>query len=410
MKRIKIAYVLMLLGLVANAQGIEFFHGSYEEALEKAQKENKKIFVDVYTTWCGPCKQMTKKTFTDPEVGKLYNEEFVALKLDAENEADSPFFDKYTATAFPTVFWLDSKGDILDQNVGYLDPAGLLSVTKKAVNNNIMAEYKKAEIEFEANPNFETYSTYVMGFVNKLNPEKVFPITEEFISGLSEDEIKTLDTYNILIMFTRKADDNVMFNTLLKNWGHYMDLLKASNPRSVTVGDEGWKKLYTCFVRQPSVARSKNETEDYNRIMEYLNNADFEFKDIFLDSNKFEAFAFDGKYSEAIDKMFELTEKYKEYPFLYNNYYYTMIYTGFFKEDTVKSEDADRMIEFARKNAKIKATQQSILYLAAAYARKNDYKTAYGYLANLNFYPRPLLSNALYKYLNLPVTKTEFPW
>ena len=144
--------------------------------------------------------------------------------------------------------------------------------------------------------------------------------------------------------------------------------------------------------------------------MEYLNNADFEFKDIFLDSNKFEAFAFDGKYSEAIDKMFELTEKYKEYPFLYNNYYYTMIYTGFFKEDTVKSEDADRMIEFARKNAKIKATQQSILYLAAAYARKNDYKTAYGYLANLNFYPRPLLSNALYKYLNLPVTKTEFPW
>lgn len=405
------AFVLMLIGTVINAQGIEFFHGSYEEALVKAQKENKKIFIDVYTTWCGPCKQMSKNTFTDPAVGKLYNEEFVAMKLDAENEADSPFFETYTATAFPTVFWLDANGNILDQNVGYLDATGLLETTKKAVNNNIMADFQKAEDEYRANPNFETWNAYVMGFVNKLQPENVVPITKEFIEGLTEQELQTLEAYNILIMFTRKAEDNIMFNTLLKNWGLYMDLLKEKNSRQDPINKESWKRLYSCFVRQAIAALKNNKPEDHKKIVDFLDKADFEFKEVFIDSREFEELALNKKYTEAIDKMVKLTEKYKDFPFLYDNYFYSMILRGFFLEDTVvKESDADRMIAFARKNAKIRASQQTILYLAASYARKNDYKTAYQYLANLNFYPRPVLSNALYRYLNIPVSKNEFPW
>ena len=53
--------------------GIVFFKGSLKDAKAKAKKENKLIFIDCYTTWCGPCKNMSKKTFVNKEVGEYYN-------------------------------------------------------------------------------------------------------------------------------------------------------------------------------------------------------------------------------------------------------------------------------------------------------------------------------------------------
>ena len=96
------------------AQGIEFFHGTYEEALQKAQAEGKQIFVDVYTSWCGPCKMMAKNVFTRQEVGDYYNNKFVCLKLDAEKESSHAFFKHYQANGYPSFFWLDARGNLLD--------------------------------------------------------------------------------------------------------------------------------------------------------------------------------------------------------------------------------------------------------------------------------------------------------
>ncbi len=57
---------------------------TWEEAVELNEKTPKKIFVDVYTDWCGWCKRMDATTFNDPEVVKYMNENFYAVKLDAE--------------------------------------------------------------------------------------------------------------------------------------------------------------------------------------------------------------------------------------------------------------------------------------------------------------------------------------
>ena len=56
---------------------IEFFKGTFEEALAKAQAEEKLVFVDAYTVWCGPCKWMSKNTFTDAKVAEYFNENFI---------------------------------------------------------------------------------------------------------------------------------------------------------------------------------------------------------------------------------------------------------------------------------------------------------------------------------------------
>lgn len=64
---------------------------TFEEAVEKMKKEKRKIFIDVYTDWCGYCKVMDKNTFTDEKVAGLLNQHFYPVKLNAEQKADIVF-------------------------------------------------------------------------------------------------------------------------------------------------------------------------------------------------------------------------------------------------------------------------------------------------------------------------------
>ena len=64
---------------------------TFEEAVAKAKKEKRKIFVDVYTDWCGWCKVMDKNTFNDPEVARILNEKFYPVKFNAEQREDVVF-------------------------------------------------------------------------------------------------------------------------------------------------------------------------------------------------------------------------------------------------------------------------------------------------------------------------------
>lgn len=73
------------MALPLRAEGIAFFHGTWQETLAKAKSENKLVFVDFYTQWCGPCLNMAQTVFVLPEVGAFYNANFVSAKIDTEN-------------------------------------------------------------------------------------------------------------------------------------------------------------------------------------------------------------------------------------------------------------------------------------------------------------------------------------
>src|SRR5574343_1372641 len=64
--------------------GIVFFEGTWEEALQKAKAEKKLIFLDAYASWCGPCKMMKRRTFSDPKVGEQFNKYFISVAIDME--------------------------------------------------------------------------------------------------------------------------------------------------------------------------------------------------------------------------------------------------------------------------------------------------------------------------------------
>lgn len=109
--------------------GIKFFQGTWAEALTAAETDNKIIFLDAYAAWCGPCKLMTANTFTDEKVGHYFNENFISFKMDMEKNADGPrLSSKYALKAYPTLFFVNSKEEIVHQTLGYHEPAQLLAV------------------------------------------------------------------------------------------------------------------------------------------------------------------------------------------------------------------------------------------------------------------------------------------
>ena len=132
--------ILIIFPIIfCSAQGIEFFHGTWAEALEKAEQEDKIIFVDAFTTWCGPCKAMAAHTFPDPEVGAFFNQYFISMKLDMEKEPGLQFRQKFPVSAYPTLFFIDSREEVVLKSVGGKKPEELLQIAE-----SVLAKYDKS--------------------------------------------------------------------------------------------------------------------------------------------------------------------------------------------------------------------------------------------------------------------------
>ena len=93
MKKLLLIIVFQLFGFnELQAQNIKWM--SLAQAMEAQKKEPKKIFMDVYTDWCGPCKLLDKNTFQNPDVSRYITEHYYAVKFNAEGQEEINFFEK----------------------------------------------------------------------------------------------------------------------------------------------------------------------------------------------------------------------------------------------------------------------------------------------------------------------------
>lgn len=145
MRNIVLSFCLLsVLPVLSISQGIEFFHGTWDEALAKAKADDKIIFVDAFTTWCGPCKAMAANTFPHPEVGNFFNENFISLKIDMEKEMGLAFRKQYPVSSYPTLFFIDYDGEVVQKAVGSKSPADLI-----ALGESVISRFDKSS-KFEA--------------------------------------------------------------------------------------------------------------------------------------------------------------------------------------------------------------------------------------------------------------------
>jgi thioredoxin-related protein len=115
------------------AGGIQFYNASWKQALEKAKLENKLIFLDIYATWCGPCKKLKKRTFSNDKVGKYFNEHFINVSLDGEEGDGVSVSNTYHVSSYPSLFFINSEGKIISKSEGYLNAKEIVDFAKTVV-------------------------------------------------------------------------------------------------------------------------------------------------------------------------------------------------------------------------------------------------------------------------------------
>lgn len=144
MKFIQTYFLLLLLNNVVFAQNtattegeaLTFIRENFGEAMQKARAENKLVFIDAYTTWCGPCKMMDKQTFSDDDVAAFFNEKFVNLKLDMEKGDGQTIQLRYKIAAFPTLLFLNADGEVVHKALGFQDAEQFLAIGKVALSSD----------------------------------------------------------------------------------------------------------------------------------------------------------------------------------------------------------------------------------------------------------------------------------
>ena len=153
MKRL-ILFTLLIAVVVMNAtaqnRSINFEQTKeWKKIVKKAKKEKKLIFVDCYTSWCGPCKMLAKDVFTNDKVADFFNANFVNAKFDMEKEADGVVLKKqFGVNFFPTLVFVDpTSGEVLHRMVGAGSPEWLIAGGKLAIDpdNNLRSMVKRYE-------------------------------------------------------------------------------------------------------------------------------------------------------------------------------------------------------------------------------------------------------------------------
>ena len=113
----------------AQERSIRFEEGSYQEVLAKAKKENKLLFIDCYTSWCGPCKMLARDVFTNNEVADYFNEHFISLKVDCEKGEGPQLRERFGVSSYPTLLSIDGSGKMVKKSLGRsTEPACMVKV------------------------------------------------------------------------------------------------------------------------------------------------------------------------------------------------------------------------------------------------------------------------------------------
>lgn len=192
-------------------EGIQFFEGTWQEALDLAKKEHKIIFVDAYTTWCGPCKQMARDVFTQKEVGDFFNKHFINVKLDMEKGEGIGFGQKYQVTSYPTFLFIDEKAEVVNTAKGSRPADQFLALGKATLNRvDKSTDYEEKYEEGERSPEFLRAYSYSL----LLSGKPTLKIANEYLR--TQKALTSPENLDFIYDFANEADSRI-FDLLIEN-------------------------------------------------------------------------------------------------------------------------------------------------------------------------------------------------
>ncbi len=219
--------LISFFGFAQDKEGIQFLEvDSLESVLKLAQEQNKLVFMDCYTTWCGPCIHLTKNIFPQKEVGDYFNANFINVKFDMEKGEGIAIAKKYNVKAFPTLLFLDANGEVVHKQMGAGDQSYILNIGKTALdpNSNFMSIKTKLE---SGDINADLLTKYI-------NYEGTSPQTnlwvDQYFNSLEKEQRVSAESWSILKAGVNEFNNN-HFYFIIQNEKAFKELLE--NPKEV---------------------------------------------------------------------------------------------------------------------------------------------------------------------------------
>lgn len=383
MNKIKsIVLGLVCLYTISTAYGqTQFYTGSWEQLIKKAQTENKPIFIDMYFTGCMPCREMDNRVFPDTKVANILNNEFIPYKVDVFNEKalGLKLTKKYAITGFPTFLILTADNHVIDIDGGFKGVDNFIrflnSVTAKFANKKYYkgysTSYKLDYPEFYRNSfekrKLDKSSEEINDYLNTLadvDGEIPFLIMFKFLK-----EGKYVEYYSDhLLEFGNKFGTNIVARSMIskmdylaKKYGETNNLEKyeaALSHIKELMAPNDWERLrIKCFYKP-----YYDVTKDTNWYIGKINNGNFDWQDR---SNAYANIIVDSQQNRTIlERLRGYYENNSERKFQSDVYKEVLI--NLFLKDYKRAADVMKYFENATKSPGISEEVISSLELAVS--------------------------------------------
>lgn len=146
MKKVLILCVGLLMAGLTQAQSVFMENEDWKEVKAKAEQEKKLVFMDCYTTWCGPCKRLSSEVFPQAKVQAFLQEHFVACKYDMEKGDGAMLYEKYKTyiPGFPTMLVINPADEtVVHKIVGFTDADALIQALQDGLDGKTLAVFQK---------------------------------------------------------------------------------------------------------------------------------------------------------------------------------------------------------------------------------------------------------------------------
>lgn len=175
---------LLLFPLAVFAQqgtGVVFQRAAFADLLAQARAEDKLIFIDAFTTWCGPCKMMDAQVFPDPKVAAVFNERFVNAKFDMEEGEGLSLAQRYHVAAYPTYLFVDGEGTLVHKGIGFIPIPALLDLADVAVSEESLGALNARYAAGERDPAF--VQSYARTLASLYEQERADEVVATYLAG-----------------------------------------------------------------------------------------------------------------------------------------------------------------------------------------------------------------------------------
>ncbi len=270
---ILILFINVFVTILSFSQGINFFHDSWEKALEKAKAENKLIFVDAYTKWCGPCRRMQNNIFPTKAAGDFYNKHFINMKMDMESQEGMKWGLKYPVGAYPTFFFIAPDGKISYTHTGGMDAERFIQMGKSALKS-----YDKSEdYEKEWDKGNRDYD-FVLKYIKALNlaDKHTNKVALQYLR--SKPKISKDQKAVLLYEATRECDSKLFEMMTKKKYFKILKEIYSEQELSDKIYEACWRTFLKSYefdvVELQKEAKKKMKKYNRKKYKEFVNKID----------------------------------------------------------------------------------------------------------------------------------------